>query len=404
MPAFAYRAVEPSGRRVRGRDVAATGAALTRDLERRGLLVLDVAETRDDGTARGGRRGAPGSRRTGVLDITRALAALIPAGLPLARALTAAAELASAEVAAAVLAVRERVERGESLAAALGEYPALFSPVYVGLVRAGEKSGDVAGAFTRLATQLEREAQLRSRLVSALLYPALLSVAGGAAVLVLLLFVLPRFAELLSGAGAALPRSTVYLLAFSTAVRRYWPALALLPLAVAGAAAGMRRADGPARRLVARALLAIPVAGVVRRDAVTARFARLVGVLLSGGAPLLAAIDASLESVADPLARDDAVRIREQVRAGVSLHRAVAASPLFPPLLAQLVAVGEESGRLGEFISKAADVFEERTERATTRLVALAEPAMIVVFGGLVGFVALSLFQAIYSINARSFR
>src|SRR5581483_2925807 len=129
-----------------------------------------------------------------------------------------------------------------------------------------------------------------------------------------------------------------------------------------------------------------------------------IGVLLGGGAPLLSAIDASLESVADPLARDEAVRIREQVRAGVSLHRAVAASRLFPRLLAQLVAVGEESGRLGEFVSKAADVFEERTERATTRLVALAEPAMIVVFGGLVGFVALSLFQAIYSINARSFR
>jgi general secretion pathway protein F len=404
VPAFAYRAIEPSGRRVRGRDIAATGAALARDLERRGLLVLDVAEARDRNGTRGVRRGPPGSRRTGVLDVTRALAALIPAGLPIARALGAAAELAPAEVAAAMLAVCERVERGESLAAALGDYPELFSALYVGLVRAGEKSGDIASAFTRLATQLERESQLRSRLTSALLYPALLSVAGGAAVLVLLFFVLPQFAELLRGAGAVLPRSTVYLLAVSTGVRRYWPLLLVLPIAVIALFATNRRADGRVKRFVARALLALPVAGAVRRDAVTARFARLVGVLLGGGAPLLAAIDASIESVADPLTRDDAVRIREQVRAGVMLHRAVAASALFPPLLAQLVAIGEESGRLGEFITKAADVFEERTERATTRLVALAEPAMIVVFGGLVGFVALSLFQAIYSINAKSFR
>ena len=142
----------------------------------------------------------------------------------------------------------------------------------------------------------------------------------------------------------------------------------------------------------------------MRKDALAARFARLVGTLHGGGAPLLSALDDATESLGDPIAREEASRIRARVREGGSLHQAIEEGTLFPPLLSQLVAVGEESGRLEEFLLKAADIFEGRTDRAVQRLMSLLEPAMIVVFGAVVALVALSLLQAIYGVNAGSFR
>jgi type II secretory pathway component PulF len=270
-------------------------------------------------------------------------------------------------------------------------------------VRAGERSGDLSGAFVRLAVQLEREAELRARLLSALIYPAALAGVGAVAVLILLLFVLPRFAELLAGAGATLPSSTSTLLAISAATRAYWPAILGGLVAVAFGFGAARTTDA-GRRALSRLALAMPLVGPLRRTLLGARFARLTGVLVGGGAPLLAALDDAVHSITDPIAQDEVARVRGRVREGISLNAAIAEGALFPPTLAQLIAVGEESGRLHEFLVKAADIFEERTARTTTRLVALAEPAMMVVFGGAVGFVALSLLQAVYAVNAGAFR
>jgi type II secretory pathway component PulF len=154
------------------------------------------------------------------------------------------------------------------------------------------------------------------------------------------------------------------------------------------------------RRAWGGLLLRLPLIGALRRQALSARVARLLSVLLGGGAPLLTALEDSRACLSDPLAQDDLTRIRDQVREGVALHRAIATGGLFHPLLAQLVAVGEESGRLQEFCLKAAELFEERTERGAQRLVTLLEPAMIVSFGLVVAFVALSVLQAIYGVNA----
>jgi type II secretory pathway component PulF len=311
--------------------------------------------------------------------------------------------VASGDVRTAVIDVKSRVERGDPPSTALAQHPRLFSPLYVGLVRAAEKSGDVDAAFARLATQLERDEQLRGKVVSAAIYPLLLASAGSVAVTVLLFFVLPRFVTLLEGSGATLPRSTAALLALSAFLHRAWPLLLLLPLLLAGFLAWTgSTVDG--QRVAARLLVSIPGVRTLRRYALAARFARLVGVLLGGGAPLLAALDDTIESIGDPLARDETVRIRTRVREGSSLRAAVAESPLFPPLLPQLIGVGEDAGQLRVFLNKAADIFEERTERATQRLATLAEPAMIVMFGAIVAFVALSLLQAIYGINANSFK
>src|SRR5437763_913237 len=184
MPTYAYQTVDVTGKRTRGHAQASSTGALTRTLEQRGLLVLDVAESVNG--AGGGRRGFRIGRRREVLEVTRALAALLPVGMPLAQALNAASGVASGDVRSALQEVRARVERGDTLSSALAEHRGLFSPLYVGLIRAGERSGDIDAAFARLADQLARDEQLRGKVVSAAIYPILLASAGSVAVTVLL--------------------------------------------------------------------------------------------------------------------------------------------------------------------------------------------------------------------------
>lgn len=401
MPTYEYKAVNGAGRRLRGFEHAASPGALSLSLEERGLLVLEVNDAAADAATGGGRFRL--GRKREVLEVTRALAALLPAGMPLAQSLNAASGVTSGDVRDAILEVKARVERGETLSGALAGYPRLFQPLYIGVVRAGEKSGDLDGAFTRLAAQLEREEQLRGKVLSAAIYPLLLATAGSIAITILLFFVIPRFATLLEGTGGTLPTSTRILMGVSTLLHRFWPVLFIVPALMALVGAWIKQTT-EGRRVGARFLLSMPLVKNLRQYALAARFSRLVGVLIGGGAPLLTALDDTVDSLSDPIAREDAERIRVRVRDGGSLRAAVSESPIFPVLLAQLIGVGEESGRLKEFLLKAADIFEERTERATQRLATLAEPAMIVMFGAVVATIALSLLQAIYGINVQSFQ
>jgi type II secretory pathway component PulF len=399
MPTYAYEAVTTSGKKAKGREEASSTGALTQSLEARGLFVLSVAESTSGAETPKFRFG----RKREVLEATRALATLLPVGMPLSQALNAATGVTSGDVKAAMQDVRTHVERGETLSTALARHPGLFPPIYIGLVRAGERSGDVDTTFARLAEQLEREEAIRGKVLSAAIYPILLAVAGTVAVSVLMLFVLPRFVGLLEGSGAKLPASTTLLLNVSAFLRRVWPVFLLIPVVVASVSAWIRSSEKGAR-FWSRLLLAIPLVNTLRRYALAARLARLLAVLLGGGAPLLVALDDTIDSVDDPIARDDVKQIRARVREGTSLRQAVAESPLYPALLPQLIGVGEDAGQLRAFLHKAAEIFEERTERATQRLATLAEPVMIVVFGLIVAFVAMSLLQAIYGINAGSFR
>lgn len=399
---FTYRAVDATGRRERGTVEAENASALARTLEARGLIVLDVGPETRSASAKS-IEWRHGGKRGDVLELTRAMAALLAAGVPLARALSTVTAITHGVTTEAVEDIRGRIARGESLTTAIASHPRLFPTLYVGVVRAGERSGNLAGSFAALAAQLEREDRLRARLLSASIYPLLLAVASLAAVAVLVLFVLPSFAELLESTRATIPRTTATLLAIADAVRGSWPAIvAVIAIAITGVSVGMRTRAG--RRAAAELTLRLPIAGTFRRYTLAARFSRVLGVLLAGGAPLLIALDDALQSLADPLAREDVARIRARVRDGVALNAAIAGGTLFPPLLARLVAVGEEASRLEEFLTRAAEICEDKAERLLQRLVALAEPAMIILLGGLVAFVALSLLQAIYGVDASAFR
>lgn len=397
MPLFTFEAVDATGTRIRGSESASSSAALTSALEARGLYLLDVVEA----TASSGWAFSLGYRRE-VLEFTRAMSALLPAGLPLARALESAAGVTNGMVRDAVLDVRARVVRGDMLATALAAFPAQFPPLYRGIVRAGERSGDLDGAFARLASQLDREEQLRGRVLTATLYPVLLAVAGAGAIAVLLLVVLPQFTSLLTEAGATLPRSTQLLVSASQLLVRAWPLLAGGVVALVALLLWTQRTvEG--RRARARLLLSLPLVRTLRRQVLGARMARLLAALLGGGAPLYTALGDVVESLDDPIARDETALVRQRVREGASLRSAIAASSLFPAVLAQLVGVGEESSQLRAFLFKAADILDERAERAAQRLATLAEPTLIVLFGAIVALIAFALLQAIYGINAGSF-
>jgi type II secretory pathway component PulF len=338
-----------------------------------------------------------------LIDLTRTIAGLLSAGLPLSRALGMARAMTASPYHECLDQIHQSVARGEGLAAAMGAQPRLFPPFYLGLVRAGERSADLPATFTRLAEQLERDDDLRSRLGAAAIYPALLAIVGSVAVLVMMLFVLPRFAAVLEGAGARLPRSTQLLLSLATVVRGHWlifmSPLAALPIAVAWITTTERGA-------MAWAMLQLRVPGVsaLRRDILAARFARLMSVLLAGGSPALAALENAAASLGDPVVGESLRQVRSQVRQGGRLSVALRRTTAFPSLLSQLVALGEETGQLQEFLRKAADLLEQRSQRTLARLVALAEPVMIVLLALIVGSVALSLLQAIYGVNASAFR
>jgi type II secretory pathway component PulF len=378
---------------------AASPAALERVLARRGLYPLEIAA----GDGQRPRRHGLRTLRADVVEAIRYLATLADAGFPLDRALgTVARVVARPDVAGAVRAVQERIRAGVSLADALREQPRTFPALGVGTVRAGERGGYLAEALKRLAEQLEREEALRAQLLSAMLYPAVMVSVGAVAVVVLVVFVLPRFVAVLGDAGAALPRSTSLLLGASHVLGRWWPVFLVGAAAGVFALSSYRHSAGG--RLHSDAwLLRLPVVGALRQRLAAARLGRALATLLGSGLPVLPALDAAAESLADAAATEEVQRAREEVRAGSRLAAALGRGRAFPYVFLQMVELGEESGRLPEMLDRAATAAEEELRRGLERVIRLVEPTMIILFGAVVAFVALALLQAIYSVRVDAF-
>ena len=398
MALLRYRALTRGGAREAGVVDAPTPDAAASMLRARDLIVLDVASS----------EATPGFlaariRSGDLAEFTRALAALLPAGLPLARALSVARDIAPPALHATLADVQARVERGSTFADALGAHPSAFPASYAGLVRAGERAGSLADSVSRLADAIESQQELRAKLLTAAIYPTLLAFVGGAAILVLLLIVLPRFGALFTASGSAIPPSTAFVLAISARLRTHAFAVILVLVAITTLVAwlGMAREAAEVR---SRLLLGTPLVSGFYREVLAARAARVIAILLAGGAPFVSALDDAAKSLDDPAAHREVLRIRARVREGAGPAAAVAEGTLFPPVLARLVAAGEESSQLQSFFAKAADLFEERAKRSAARFMALAEPALIVAFGLVVGMIALALVQAIYGINLSPMR
>jgi general secretion pathway protein F len=399
VPEFAYRAATPDGRIIRGVQEAVTGQVLEQQLGASGLLLLDVTNVP------AGRRSGRGfrGRRADVVEAMRYLATLVEAGFPLDRALgTVARIVARRDVAEALTGVREQVRSGAELATAFAEHGHIFPRLTVGMTRAGERGGHLAQALDQLAGQLEREDALRSQVTSALFYPAMVAVVGGAALLVLVLYVLPRFVEVLAEAGAALPRSTAMLLATSAWLAEWWP-FALVGVLGAGLLFTAFRRSAAGRGIVDEFLLRVPLVGGLRQRLAAARFGRSLSTLLGSGLPILPALEVASSGLDDVAASRQVAKAREDVRGGMRLAQAIGQGAAFPFLFVQMVDLGEESGRLVEMLARGADAAERDLKQGLDRMVRLVEPAMIVLFGTVAGFVALSLLQAIYGFRADAF-
>lgn len=393
--AFRYRAATSSGQLVEGTVRATSEGLALEELRRQTLFPVSITAASEAPTHSSWWQG---SRGDAVTTAFRTMATLLAGGATLDRVLEFAARQAEHPVVSeAIAAVRRDVQSGQPLASALRARPSVFGSLAPSMVRAGEESGTLDTALERLAEHLERGQALRAQLRDALLYPALLAIVAGMGVLVLLTFVVPRFVAMLSDIGGTLPWTTRALVIASRAVAGYWWLWLLGGASLAvGVATWVRDPDRRARWHAAR--LTIPVVGPLEWLTWTGRFTRTLAALLQGGAPVLTALRLAREGV-------DNLALGAQLNAAIARvergdRLATALDRILPPLATQLLAVGEESGSLDAMAARAADSCEMDVQRGLRRLVGLVEPVMIVLFGGLVGFVALAMLQAIYSINA----
>ena len=346
---------------------------------------------------RGGRWRRSG--RSQLVLSTRQLATLVKAGMPLLRALqTVSDQLDPGPLRNVFLAIARDVESGVKLSEALAAHPRWFPPFYVNMVRAGEVGGLLDEILKRLAELLEKQARLRDRVKSALMYPAFVMVAAVAILIILMAFVVPTFLGMFTELGSSLPLATRILVAVCTAVRTWWWAVGL---ALVGAAMALRLAVATplGRRVMDRATLLAPVAGSLVERLLIARFARTLGTLIASGVPILTALETVRATVTNVVIDDALKEVERSLKGGESLARPMELSGVFPPLVTRMVALGEETGQLDRMLMQVADSYDEEVEVQLAGLTQLLEPLLIVFVGGMVGFIVIAMFLPLLSLT-----
>lgn len=397
---YRYTARDAAGALVRGSMEAPSVEAVLASLRTRALFVTAV--DRETLLARTVGRslnvGAP-SRRA-LLAFFRSFSTLIRAGVPMRRALDVTIERASDGVLRESLrSVLADVERGTSLSDALERRPRAFAPLYVAMVRAGEAGGILDDVLERLASFLERDADLRKKVRAALAYPAVVVTAASALVLFLVARIVPMFAQMFEAFNAELPGTTRALLAAGQALQRpatWLGSIAIIILAGSLVAAAARTGRGALA--LDRLRLRLPVFGPLLSKAITARIARMLATLLRSGIDLVTAIDVVRPVAGSPAYAAALEDVDVALRAGDALSAPLEAARLFDPLAVALVRVGEETGLLDEMLLKVAAYFETDVEAAIATLGAVIEPALIGVLGCVVGFIVFSVFIPLYSL------
>jgi len=403
LPTFTYRAADRQGQTIDGVMDAPDVRGVVERLQRDSYFPIKIApqdERRPPlglGLPRLDRRRI--SHRE-VLTFAHELATLVEAGLPLDRALVILEDLAPNPRLRAITAdILKNVRSGSSLAEAMAKHqPRPFSRLAVNMVRAGEKGGVLEATLKRLAELLEETQEFREALVSALIYPILLTTVGAAAVIFLLTFVIPRFVDIFKDLGQSLPLPTQILLAVSGMVQQYWW---LILVVLLGAVLGGRMILGSeaGRWQWDRLVLRLPLLGEVVLKTETARFARVLGTLLKSGVPVLTALGVVRELAGNQVLGRAIERVGDGVRRGAGITAPLGESQAFPAMAVHMVRVGEETGRLEEMLLKLAAEFEAEVRRLVKRLMGLLEPTIILIMGLVVGFIVVALLMAIFSIT-----
>lgn len=397
MSAFEYDALDAAGRVRKGVISAASERAALQELESRKLAPMRLAPARAD------RRAGPGlfAPRLGAKAlalVTRQLATLI-AVAPLEEALrTIALQADRPQVRQVLSTVHAAVLEGRRLSSAMSREPKSFPPLYRAMVAAGESSGALPAILQRLADLLERDEQARGKVVTALVYPAALAVTAVSVVIALMTFVVPKVVEQFESMGQTLPLLTRVVIAISTGMRD-WGWLVLL-LLIVGAGLFARALRRPAFRLrVDAAILTLPIFGKLIRDLHAARLARTLATMISGGLPVLEGLRITAPTVRNRVLRQATEDMAVTIEEGGSLSTAMRRAAVFPPLLVYMTAGGESSGGVDVMLERASEYLEREFNTFTAVALSLLEPVIILIMGGLVTLIVLSILLPILQIN-----
>ena len=403
MAFFRYKAVTPEGKVVEGTLEAFDQEAVLARLQEQGQLPIKVFSGEDSGGLLSREIRLPWKRKRvpqkDLLIFTQELSTLVKAGLTLDRSLSVLSDLTeNAYLAEVVRELLREIKGGKALSEALSTYPQVFPKVYVNMVRAGEVGGALDQILERLEDYLEGADELRSYLISSMIYPCILVVVAIGSIIIMMTVVIPQFADIFENAGAPVPLPMMVLLVLSGFLTGFWW---LILLVIGGGAywiySRLKTEEG--RLNWDRQVLKLPVVGSVLRKLEVSRFSRTLGTLLQSSVPLIQSINLVKEIVENQAIASTMESIKSGVKKGEGLTRPIREAEIFPPFALHLLAVGEETGRLDDMLLQIADSYDRDLRRSLQRLVALLEPAIILVMGLIIGVMVVSMLYSIFSIN-----
>jgi type IV pilus assembly protein PilC len=403
MPSFAYQAKDASGKSVNGVIEAENERILRAKLREMNYYVTGISQKpsgimqTDVGAVFGRLRGVS---EQALVVFARQFATMINAGLAMVRCLDVlSVQTEDSQLKPVITSVRREVEGGSTLANALAKFPKVFNQLFVNMVRAGELGGILDDVLNRLATFLEKDFNLKKKVKSAMTYPTVILVMAVLISMFLVIFILPTFVQLFEGMQMKLPVPTKILIAFTNGARNPYVFVPVLVAAGVGFFIFKRyTAAGKGKRQYDAFKLKLPVFGLLIRKVAISRFCRTLGALLQSGVPIMQALEIVGKASGNEVVSETVQRVRESVREGESIAVPLQLSGMFPPLVTQMVAVGEETGNLDGMLTKIADFYDTEVEYMLAALTSLLEPMLIVVMGFIVGFIVISVFLPLYQI------
>ena len=393
---YVWKGKTAAGEVVSGEMLAKSRGELITNLRRR-RVTLTSAKQKSGGLSLGlGRLSGVSTKDQAVF--TRQFSTMINSGLPLVQCLDILAKQCEKDHFAAIIYKTMRdVESGSTLADALAKHPSVFSELYVNMVEAGETGGVLDVILARLAVYLEKMNTLKRKVRGAMAYPAVVFLVTIAATVFMLVFIIPTFAKLYSDFGGALPGPTRVVMALSSLLRNWWWLLLIgLAVLVLGVRRYYRTKSGRAR--IDKMLLGIPVLGSVLLKTAIARFTRTLGTLVSSGVPILEGLDITAKAAGNTVVKDAVLKTRASISSGQTIAEPLRQSEVFPPMVVQMISVGEETGALDDMLCKIADFYDEEVDAAVDAMTSVIEPIMIVLMGGVVGGMVVAMYLPIFKL------
>ena len=401
MPAFAYKARMLTGGVTEGRLEAADQRAAVEELRKQKLMPLEVTEA---GQSLVDRLAAlspfkPTVKAKELVLFSRQLSTLVSAGVPLVQGLNILEEQVETKYFKSVVhTVKEDIEAGQSITDALRKHPGAFEELYVSMIKAGEVGGILDVILERLSSYLEAAEALKGKVKGAMMYPLVVSVIAGAVTFFLMVGVIPTFTNIFAGFGAELPWITQMMINISNFLRHFWYIVIGTPVAGLFMLKQYRRTD-LGKRNTDQLLLKMPVFGILLKKVAVAKFTRTLGTLIKSGVPILQALETVAKTSGNKVIEIAVMTARESVKEGERIAVQLKKSNVFPPMVIQMVAIGEETGNLDAMLSKIADFYDQEVDTAVKALTSMIEPIIIVVMGIVIGFIVIAMFLPMFELG-----